>query len=238
MSCRNVVFRHREMYFESDIPEIHILPGKGTKGSKHKTHYTIRNQGRRTTFQISVEYQVEPKGQCHVFDKLDRRRTDMSPISAYAESRAALLARELGIDSLDLLHVIDTLSLKTLGQLVQAHEQAEHKLLDSCRRQLAEIETRLKDEHEVSVTTTALNVGRTHTDIVDYAKLLNAGLLVMGVHSGGVIRDLFIGSTVDKVVRMAPAQCWLSNNSRRSPTSGYWWEWISRNPPCGAWRLP
>ena len=130
--------------------------------------------------------------------------TDMSPISAYAESRAALLARELGINSLDLLHVIDTLSLKTLGQLVQAHEQAEHKLLDSCRRQLAEIETRLKDEHEVSVTTTALNVGRTHTDIVDYAKLLNAGLLVMGVHSGGVIRDLFIGSTVDKVVRMAP----------------------------------
>jgi len=130
--------------------------------------------------------------------------TDMSPISAYAESRAALLARELGIDSLDLLHVIDTLSLKTLGQLVQASEQAEHKLLDSCREQLAEIEKRLKDEYSVSVTTTALNVGRTHTDIVDYAKLLNAGLLVMGVHSGGVIRDLFIGSTVDKVVRMAP----------------------------------
>jgi nucleotide-binding universal stress UspA family protein len=130
--------------------------------------------------------------------------TDMSPISAYAESRAALLARELGINSLDLLHVIDTLSLKTLGQLVQASEQAEHKLLDSCRQQLAEIEKRLKDECGVCVTTTTLNVGRTHTDIVHYAKLLNAGLLVMGVHSGSVIRDLFIGSTVDKVVRMAP----------------------------------
>jgi hypothetical protein len=60
MPCRNVVFRHREMYFESGIPEIHILPRKGTKGSKHKTHYTIRNPERRTAFQISAEYQVEP----------------------------------------------------------------------------------------------------------------------------------------------------------------------------------
>ena len=143
--------------------------------------------------------------------------TDMSPISAYAESRAALLARELGIDSLDLLHVIDTLSLKTLGQLVQASEQAEHKLLDSCREQLAEIEKRLKDEYSVSVTTTALNVGRTHTDIVHYAKLLNAGLLVMGVHSGGVIRDLFIGSTVDKVVRMAPCPVLVVKQQPEAP---------------------
>jgi nucleotide-binding universal stress UspA family protein len=130
--------------------------------------------------------------------------TDMSPISAYADSRAALLAHELGIKSLDLLHVIDTLSLKTLGELVQAHEQAKHKLLDSCRKQLAEIEKRLKDEYGVSVTTTALNVGRAHTEVVHYAELLNAGLLVMGVHSGGVVRDLFVGSTVDKVLRMAP----------------------------------
>jgi hypothetical protein len=54
--------------------------------------------------------------------------TDMSPISEYAEPRTAMLERELGVQSLDLVHVVDSLSLKTLGQLVQASEQAEHKL--------------------------------------------------------------------------------------------------------------
>lgn len=127
--------------------------------------------------------------------------TDMSMIANFAEARAAMLARELGSDSLDLLHVIDKFSLETLRQLVQAPEEAEHRLLESSRHQLTEIEKRLRDRYGVSVTTTTLNVGRPHTEIIHYAKLLNAGLVVMGVHGGGVVRDLFVGSTVDKVLR-------------------------------------
>ena len=34
--------------------------------------------------------------------------TDMSAMAARAETRAAMLARELGCESLDLLHVIDS----------------------------------------------------------------------------------------------------------------------------------
>jgi nucleotide-binding universal stress UspA family protein len=49
------------------------------------------------------------------------------------------------------------------------------------------------------VITTTLNVGRPHTEIVHYAKLLGAELIVMGVH-GGYARHL-VGSTVDKVLR-------------------------------------
>jgi nucleotide-binding universal stress UspA family protein len=129
--------------------------------------------------------------------------TDMSPISAYAESRGAILAYQLDA-KLDLLHIIDTLSLKTLGQIVQAPEQAQHKLLDRSRQKMAEAEKRLKDQYQVSCTATTLNVGRPHTEIVRYAKLLNAGLLVMGVHSGGGLRDLFVGSTVDRVLGALP----------------------------------
>ena len=127
--------------------------------------------------------------------------TDMSMIASFAESRAAMLARELGSESLDLLHVIDKFSLETLRHLVQAPEEAEHQLLEKSRHQLIEIENRLRDRYGVPVTTTTLNVGRPHTEIIHYAKLLNAGLVVMGVHGGSLVRDLFVGSTVDKVLR-------------------------------------
>jgi nucleotide-binding universal stress UspA family protein len=143
--------------------------------------------------------------------------TDTSPVSAYAESRAAMLAHELGSKSLDLVHIVDTLSLKTLGQLVQAPEQAEHKLLDWSRQKMAEVEKRLKDQYQVSCTSTTLNVGRPYKEIVHYAKLLNAGLLVMGVHSGGGIRDLFVGSTVDKVLRTLTCPVLVVKREPRTP---------------------
>ena len=127
--------------------------------------------------------------------------TDMSQFANCAEARAAMLAHELGAESLDLLHIVDSLSLEALRQLVQTPEEVEHRLLESSRDRMTEIENRLRDQYGVSVTTTTLNVGRTHTEIIHYAKLLKAGLVVMGVHGGSIVRDLFVGSTVDKVLR-------------------------------------
>ena len=46
-----------------------------------------------------------------------------------------------------------------------------------------------------------MNVGRAHTEIVHHAGLLDASLVVLGAHGGGGVRDLFVGSTVDKVMR-------------------------------------
>ena len=162
--------------------------------------------------------------------------TDMSPISEYAESRAAMLARELGV--LDLVHVVDSRSLKTLGQLVQAPEQAEHKLLDWSRQKMVEIEKRLKDQYQISCTTTMLNVGRPYKELVHYAKLLNAGLLVMGGHSGRVIRDFFVRSTVDKVLRTLTCPVLVV---KREPQASYG-ECsrlsISRNLPVSVWTSP
>ncbi|MDE2366624.1 MAG: universal stress protein, partial [Betaproteobacteria bacterium] len=127
--------------------------------------------------------------------------TDMSRLASFAEARAAMLAHELGAESLDLLHIVDNFSLEALRQLVQAPEEVQHRLLESSRNQMTEIEKRLAERYGITITTTALNVGRTHTEILRYAKLLNAGLVVMGVHGGGSVRKLFVGSTVDKVLR-------------------------------------
>lgn len=144
--------------------------------------------------------------------------TDMSAMSARAETRAAMLARELGCKSLDLLHVIDRLALESLRHLAEPLVDTEQHLMDASRRQLAEVERRLSDAYWISVMTMTLNVGRAHSEITHYAKLLKAELVVLGAHSGGVVRDLFVGSTVDKVLRTLPCPLLIV---RREPHASY-----------------
>ena len=127
--------------------------------------------------------------------------TDMSPFANRAESRAAMLAQDLGSESLHLLHVIDNVALEALHHLGTAPLETEQRLMESSRKQLAEIERGLSEKYGIQVTTTTLNVGRAYTEIVHYAELMDARLVVLGAHGGGVVRDLFIGSTVDKVLR-------------------------------------
>ena len=112
--------------------------------------------------------------------------TDMSAMAARAEMRAAMLARELGCESLDLLHVIDRLALESLRHLAEPRLDTEQHLMESSRYQLAEVERRLSDTYGVRVMTVTLNVGRAHSEIAHYAKLLKAGLVVLGAHGGGV----------------------------------------------------
>src|SRR5579871_4390032 len=127
--------------------------------------------------------------------------TDTSPFASRAEARAAMLAQQLGSESLHLLHVIDNIALEALRHLDTAPLETEHRLMESSHRQLAEIEQKLSEKYGIQVITTTLNVGRAYTEIVHYAELLNVDLVVLGAHGGGFVRDLFIGSTVDKVLR-------------------------------------
>lgn len=127
--------------------------------------------------------------------------TDMSPLASWAAARAALLAHELGSESVDLIHVIDNLAIETLRHLTKTPLETEQRLMELSRKQLTEIEHTLSEKYRIPMTTTTLNVGRPYTEIVRYAEFLNAGLVVLGAHSGGVVRELFVGSTVDRVLR-------------------------------------
>lgn len=128
--------------------------------------------------------------------------TDMSPFAARAEARAAMLAHELGSESLDLLHVIDNLALESWRNLTHPLLDTERQLMESARKQMAKAEHRLSVSYGIPITTITLNVGRTHDEITRYANILNAGLVVLGAYGGGFIRELFIGSTVDKVLQV------------------------------------
>jgi len=126
--------------------------------------------------------------------------TDMSEYAGRAERRAAMLARELGSESLDLLYVMDSLALESLRHLTLPPLDTEQRLMESSRTRMTGIEHQLSENYRVPVATTTLNVGRPHTEIVRYAGLVNAGMVVIGAHGGGFIQDLFVGSMGDKVL--------------------------------------
>lgn len=128
--------------------------------------------------------------------------TDMSLLARRAEARSAMMASELGCESLDLLHIEDSAALESLHNLIRSPLDIGVQLAVLTRKQMAETAHKLHENYGVAVTATTWNVGRVHTEIVRYASLVDAGLVVLGAHGGSFIREMFVGSTVDKVLRM------------------------------------
>jgi nucleotide-binding universal stress UspA family protein len=128
-----------------------------------------------------------------------------------------MLALELDSESLDVLHIIDNLALESLRNLALSPLDTEQRLMESARKQMDEIERNLSDKYCVPVTTTALNVGRTHTEIERYASFVDAGLVVLGAHGDGFVRELFVGSTVDKVLRQLTRPLLIVKREPRVP---------------------
>ena len=127
--------------------------------------------------------------------------TDLSWYARRAETRAAMLAREMGSESLDLLHVIGNLALESLRHLVtQTPQETEQRLLDSARQQMDETARKLTEKHGIPVTAT-LAIGRAHLEIVRHAESIDAGMVVLGAHGGSFVHELFLGSTAEKVLR-------------------------------------
>ena len=112
--------------------------------------------------------------------------TDMSLPASWAAARAAQLARELGSESVDLIHVIDNLAIETLRHLIQTPLETERRLTELSHKQLTQIERTLSEKYQIPVSATTLNVGRPYTEIVRYAEFLNADLVVLGAHGDGL----------------------------------------------------
>lgn len=128
--------------------------------------------------------------------------TDMSLLARWAETRSALLARELGCESLDVLYVEDPAALESLRSLIRSPEDIGLRMVDSARKQMTETARSLQERYSISVNAMTLETGRVHTEIVRHARSTGAGLVVLGAHGGSFIRKMFVGSTVDKVLRM------------------------------------
>ena len=115
--------------------------------------------------------------------------TDLSSYAAHAETRAAMLVRELDSESLDLLHVLAASPLEALRRLLmESSEEMERRLVDSAREQLADIGRRLGEKHRIAPVNSCVKVGRPHAEISAYADAVDAGLVVVGAHGEGDVR--------------------------------------------------
>ena len=128
--------------------------------------------------------------------------TDLSSYAARAETRAAMLVRELDSESLDLLHILAASPLEALRHLLmESPQKMERRLVDSAREQLEDIGRRLSEKHHIAPVNSCVKVGRIHAEISAYADAVDAALVVVGAHGEGDVRELLLGVTAVKVLR-------------------------------------
>ncbi|MDP2794532.1 MAG: universal stress protein [Sulfurisoma sp.] len=143
--------------------------------------------------------------------------TDLSWYAGRAETRAAMLARELGGAELDLVHVIGSMGLELLRHLLpQPPVLTERRLIDSASKQLAKLARELAKKHHIAVTPVA-EIGHVHEEIVRHAEAVDAGLVVLGAHGGSFVRELFLGSTAEKALRKLSRPVLIVRREPRGP---------------------
>ncbi|VXC50305.1 Universal stress protein [Pseudomonas sp. 8Z] len=116
--------------------------------------------------------------------------TDLSERSAHAVQRAVQLIRRQGGGEWCLLHVIDD---DAPAELVQRQVAQAEVLLQAQAERLA--------EQAGSRPQVRVGAGDVAAVVVDAAKGLDANLLVVGAHRKSSLRDFFIGTTLERVVR-------------------------------------
>ena len=127
--------------------------------------------------------------------------TDLSDTAGHAVRRAAMLSAGLGA-RLAITHVISRGTLNALHDLMSpdSSDDLEDTLLkealDQLHKQADDVRTRYAVEAEISVS-----AGSVLKQIDRFAEMIDAGLLVLGAHGSGIVRDLLLGSTTDRVLR-------------------------------------
>lgn len=116
--------------------------------------------------------------------------TYLSERSAHAVQRAVQLIRRQGGGEWSLLHVIDD---DAPAAHVQRQVQQAESLLQSQAERLG--------EQAGSVPRVIVATGEAATLIVEGARGMGADLLVVGAHRKSALRDFFVGTTLERVVR-------------------------------------
>jgi nucleotide-binding universal stress UspA family protein len=126
--------------------------------------------------------------------------SDLSEKSALVIERAALLARHNGAH-LELLHVVEDRPQKEVPAPLQDLVAASplQQLKDAAREKL-EGQSEQSVGKEICYTCRVEN-GKDFVVIIRSARQLGAALIVIGAHGSHSLRDFFLGTTAEKVVR-------------------------------------
>jgi nucleotide-binding universal stress UspA family protein len=126
--------------------------------------------------------------------------TDFSTRSDRAVRRAILLARQFSA-AIVILHVVDD---DQPTRLREAEVRESAALLEEIAATVREID-RLSCE-------TRLVLGDPFQAIVDSVHATDADLVVMGPHRRQALRDIFIGTTVERAIRISPRPVIMAND--------------------------
>lgn len=141
---------------------------------------------------------------------------DFSPYSRSATRAGAFLARKTS-SQLHLLHIVqgpenwDKMSVRNR----QNNPDMETRMVDAAMKLEDFARNSLFEHLKVA---THLKTGIAHEQIVNFARVNKADLIVMGAHGAGESRNVFLGSTAQKVLRAAPCPV-LSVKVDFEPTS-------------------
>lgn len=131
--------------------------------------------------------------------------TDLSARSERAVQRAALLARAAG-GELTLVHVVDD---DQPQQIVDLEVSEAGRFL---RARIAELPELREVACRPEITT-----GDPFDGILRAAHAASADLIVMGTHRKRLLRDVFIGTTIERVVRTGPCPVLMVNSPADHP---------------------
>jgi nucleotide-binding universal stress UspA family protein len=125
--------------------------------------------------------------------------TDFSTRSDRALRRAILLARQVSAEII-LVHVVDD---DQPPRLVKAEERAAGHLLNDLAATLREVD-RVHCE-------TRVVLGEPFQAIAEAAERADAGVVVMGPHRRQALRDVFIGTTIERTIRQSRRPVIMAN---------------------------
>jgi nucleotide-binding universal stress UspA family protein len=129
--------------------------------------------------------------------------TDFSEASAAALNYGRELARISG-GTLHLLHVVDDVVARyTLEAVVLVPVNLQTEVENVARRRLEGL-LGDDDRRELGAKAVLRTSSATAEEIVEYAREVNADVIVIGTHGRGTLSRLLLGSVAERVVRLAP----------------------------------
>jgi len=127
---------------------------------------------------------------------------DFSPDSINALNYVLGFAQEFKIE-LHLIHIVEPTGYETLFKLPSApREKFKKELFEMIEKKLHSVVAE-KGLNGLNLST-QLVVGKPYEQLIQYAKNNNIDLIALGTRGLGMVEEILVGSTTDRVVRRAP----------------------------------
>ncbi len=119
--------------------------------------------------------------------------TDLTPNSDRALARAIMLAMQPGV-RLHIIHVVPPYPFKKAKQLTQSLKEELESIISKNIKSY-------RSAGNLSFNIAVVQAADNYLEILKHAHKVKADLIIMGMHGKSKFRDLFVGTTIERVIR-------------------------------------